>query len=58
MGLGGSYPLRLGAVDVIYYGLGLTEADVIMSDGTSLEHIGATSEELLLPNAADMATRR
>lgn len=40
------------------YGTGVTNADVIMSDGKSIEHIGVMPDELLLPTGADLAARR
>jgi carboxyl-terminal processing protease len=46
---------QLGAERVIFYGASITNADVIMSDGNSIEHAGVTPDELLLPSAADIA---
>ena len=52
------HPLKLGLDRVIFYGVSITKADVIMADGKSLEHVGVTPDELLLPEAADVAAGR
>ncbi|HEV2915070.1 MAG TPA: S41 family peptidase [Pyrinomonadaceae bacterium] len=52
------YPLQVGVVKGIFFGISVTQADVIMADGRSLEHTGVTPDELLLPTPEDMATRR
>jgi C-terminal processing protease CtpA/Prc len=46
-------------VDVIApYGASITDADIVMADGQSLEHIGVTPDKVLLPAAADLAAGR
>lgn len=47
-----------GADIVVYYGASITEADIIMTDGKSLEHIGVTPDELRLPTAGDLASQK
>ena len=49
------YSEKLGADTVIFYGVSITDADLIMSDGKSLEHIGIAPDELLLPTPTDLA---
>ena len=49
------YDERMGADTVIFYGASITEYDLIMTDGRSLEHRGVTPDEVVLPTAADLA---
>jgi len=49
---------KMGAGTVVFYGASITESDLIMSDGKSLEHNGVTPDEVVLPSAADLAAGR
>jgi carboxyl-terminal processing protease len=52
------YTHRLGVDVVSFYGSSITNADLIMSDGQSLERVGVTPDEPMLPTAVDLASRR
>ena len=52
------YDEQMGADTVIFYGVSITEEDLIMTDGKSLEHTGVTPDEVLLPSADALAHGR
>ena len=48
------YSLMLGESSSILYGVSVTDADLIMTDGTSLEHHGVTPDKMMLPTGIDL----
>jgi carboxyl-terminal processing protease len=47
-----------GPQGFIFYHASVTRADLIMSDGTSLERIGVKPDELMMPASEDLAAGR
>jgi C-terminal processing protease CtpA/Prc len=43
---------------VLYFGASVTIADMVMTDGKSLESVGVTPDETLLPAPTDLAAAR
>jgi C-terminal processing protease CtpA/Prc len=52
------YRYRVGLEMVMTYAVSITDADILMPDGHSLENVGVTPDELKLPTAADLAGNR
>ncbi len=49
------YEEQSGADTSIYYGASITDANLLMRDGKSLEHVGVNPDQLLLPTAQALA---
>jgi C-terminal processing protease CtpA/Prc len=52
------YEEKVGADTVIFFGASITDSDLIMTDGQSLEHHGVTPNEIALPTGKDLAAGR
>ncbi|MGB8011046.1 MAG: S41 family peptidase [Terriglobales bacterium] len=52
------YSYKSGTDTVVFYGASITDADLIMTDGNSLEHKGVVPDEVALPSAEDVAAGR
>lgn len=52
------FPHTLGIDSIAFYATTITVGNVRMSDGGTLEHVGVTPDEVLLPSGADLATGR
>lgn len=49
---------QVGSRSAFSYGVSVTEADMVMTDGASLEHVGVGPDVVVLPTPADLANQR
>lgn len=49
---------EMGGEIIIPYGISITEMELVMKDGGSLEKVGVTPDVLVLPTGADLAAQR
>ena len=52
------HAMQSGTTTLLLYGASVTDADLIMTDGKSLEKAGVTPDELQLPSSADLKDTR
>lgn len=53
-----NHETQMGTMNAVFYSVSVTNADVIMTDGKSLEHVGVLPDELILPTGDDLKMGR
>jgi carboxyl-terminal processing protease len=48
------FPFSVGETSVVVFAAEITDADITMTDGKSLEHTGVTPDKIMLPTGADL----
>ena len=52
------FPHTIGIDRLVFFATSVTIGDVRMTDGGTLEHVGVTPDEIVLPTGADLAAKR
>jgi C-terminal processing protease CtpA/Prc len=52
------YSREMGGDNIIIYGIAISESELIMADGKSLEKVGVTPDVIAMPTGADLAAGR